>query len=79
MKIIFLDASTLGAASLDPIAALGELVCYPYSSPEQALERVSEAEVLIINKVKVTAQLMDAAPRLRLICEAATGFNNIDL
>ena len=79
MKIIFLDASTLGAASLDPIAALGELVCYPYSSPEQALERVSEAEVLIINKVKVTAQLMDAAPRLRLICEAATGVNNIDL
>ena len=79
MKIVFLDASTLGAASLEPIAALGELVCYPYSSPAEALERVADAEVLIINKVKVTAELMDAAPRLRLICEAATGVNNIDL
>ena len=79
MKIVFLDASTLGAASLEPIAELGELVCYPYSSPAEALERVADAEVLIINKVKVTAELMDAAPRLRLICEAATGVNNIDL
>ena len=79
MRIVFLDASTLGAASLEPISALGELVCYPYSSPQEALERVKEAEVLIINKVKVTAQLMDAAPGLRLICEAATGVNNIDL
>ena len=79
MKIVFLDASTLGAASLEPIAALGELVCYPYSSPAEALERVRDAEVLIINKVKVTAALMDAAPRLKLICEAATGVNNIDL
>lgn len=79
MRIVFLDASTLGAASLEPISALGELVCYPYSSPQEALERVKEAEVLIINKVKVSAQLMDAAPGLRLICEAATGVNNIDL
>ena len=79
MKIVFLDASTLGAASLEPISALGELICYPYSSPQEALERVKEAEVLIINKVKVTGALMDAAPRLRLICEAATGVNNIDL
>ena len=79
MRIVFLDASTLGSASLEPIAALGELVCYPYSSPQEALERVKEAEVLIINKVKVTAALMDAAPKLKLICEAATGVNNIDL
>ena len=79
MKIVFLDASTLGAASLEPIQALGNLVCYPYSSPLEALERVKEAEVMIINKVKVTAALMDAAPKLKLICEAATGVNNIDL
>ena len=79
MKIVFLDASTLGAASLEPIQALGDLVCYPYSSPQEALERVKEAEVLIINKVKVTAALMDAAPKLKLVCEAATGVNNIDL
>lgn len=79
MKIVFLDASTLGDSSLEPISSLGELVCYGNSTPEEALVRVSDCEVLIINKVRVTRELMDAAPRLHLICEAATGVNNIDL
>lgn len=79
MKIVFLDAATLGDTSLTPIAALGELVTYPVCSPEEALERVVEAEVLIINKLKVTRELIAAAPKLRLICEAATGINNIDV
>jgi len=79
MKIVFLDASTLGGTSLAPIASLGELVTYPTSTPTEALDRVSDAEVLIINKVKVTEALLAAAPKLRLVCEAATGVNNIDL
>ena len=79
MKIVFLDARTLGDTSLNPIAAQGELVCYPTSSPSEALERVGDCEVLIINKIRVDRALLDAAPRLRLVCEAATGVNNIDL
>ena len=77
MKITFLDASTLGDTPLDKIAAQGELVCYPTSTREEALERVADTEVLIINKIKVDKDLMDAAPSLKLICEAATGVNNI--
>lgn len=65
--------------SFDPIRKSGELVCYDTSTAEQALERVSDCDVLIINKVKVTKQLIDAAPSLKLICEAATGVNNIDI
>ena len=64
---------------MEPISALGELVCYRTSSREEAIVRVAEAEVLIVNKVRVDKTLVDAAPRLRLICEAATGVNNIDL
>lgn len=79
MKIVFLDASTMGDTSLHEIEALGELVCYPTSTKEEALARVSDCEVLIINKVKVDADLLAAAPKLKLICEAATGVNNIDL
>ena len=79
MKIVFLDASTVGDTPLDEIAALGELVCYPTSTKEEALSRVSDCEVLIINKIVVDAELIAAAPGLRLICEAATGVNNIDL
>ena len=79
MKIVFLDAATLGETPLDEIAELGELVCYPFSSREESLERVGDCEVLIINKVRVDEELLSRAPRLRLICEAATGVNNIDL
>ena len=79
MKIVFLDAATMGDVSFAPIEQLGELVCYNRSTPEEALERVGDCEVMIINKVKVTPELIDAAPKLRLICEAATGVNNIDL
>lgn len=78
-KIVFLDAATLGDTPLDPIKALGELTCYGTSTPEEALQRVSDCNVLIVNKVKVTAALLDTAPSMRLVCEAATGVNNIDL
>ncbi len=79
MKIVFLDAGTMGEISLAPIEKYGELVCYSSSDPAQALERVGDCDVLIVNKVRVTAGLIDAALRLRLICEAATGVNNIDV
>ena len=79
MKIVFLDAATMGDVSFAPIAQFGELVCYDSSTPEQAIERVADCEVLIINKVLVTPELIDAAPKLKLICESATGVNNIDL
>jgi len=79
MRIVFLDAATLGDTPLDPISALGELVCYPTSTPEEALSRVGDCDVIITNKVKITAALLDAAPSVKLICEAATGTNNIDM
>ena len=79
MKIVFLDAATMGDVSFSPISALGDLECFQASDREEALQRVKDAEVLIINKIKVDKELVDAAPKLRLICEAATGVNNIDL
>ena len=79
MKIVFLDASTLSDTDLSPIAACGQLVSYPTSTPEQTRQRVADCEVLITNKVVVDEALLQAAPCLKLICEAATGVNNIDL
>ena len=79
MKIVYLDSATVGETPMDCIAELGELVCWPESTPEEALERVRDCNVLIVNKVLVTRALLDAAPELRLVCEAATGVNNIDL
>ena len=79
MKIVFLDAISMGDVSLEEIAALGELVCYPSSTPEEARERVKDADVACLNKVRVDQAFLDAAPKLKLICEAGTGINNIDV
>ena len=79
MKIVFLDAATMGDVSFAPLEQLGSLVCYDSSTPQEALERVSDCDVLIINKIRVTSELIDAAQNLKLICETATGVNNIDL
>ena len=78
MKIVFLDAATMGDASMAEIAALGEFSCYPSSTAAEARERVSDADVAILNKVIVDKEFLDAAPKLKLICEAGTGINNID-
>ena len=79
MKIVFLDAITMGDASMEEIAALGEFVCYPSSTPEEARERVKDADVALLNKVVVDQAFLDAAPKLKLVCEAGTGINNIDV
>ncbi|MEI7587599.1 D-2-hydroxyacid dehydrogenase [Runella sp.] len=80
MKIIFLDARTLGEVpNLNQLSALGELTLHPDTQPDQVVERIQGAEVVISNKVKVSREAMKSTPTLKLICVAATGMNNIDL
>lgn len=69
----------MGDSSLEAIERLGELTCWPNSTPEEAIDRVNDCDVLIVNKVRVTKELLEHAPALKLVCEAATGVNNIDL
>ena len=69
----------MGDASLEEMAALGELVCYPSSTAEEARERVKDADVACLNKIIVNQEFLDAAPKLKLVCEAGTGINNIDV
>ncbi len=79
MKIVVLDASTLGDVSWRGFEELGELVLYPYTPREKVVERVKGADVVITNKVVLDGAVMDACPSLRLILVAATGVNNVDL
>jgi glycerate dehydrogenase len=58
---------------------LGELTLHPDTQPDQVVERIQGAEVVISNKVKVSREAMKSTPTLKLICVAATGMNNIDL
>ncbi len=80
MNIVFLDHATMGNVSMAPIEALGTLTVYDDTTTEAlAIERCQSADVIICNKVKITPRVMDALPRLRLICISATGMNNVDL
>ncbi|MEG1485154.1 MAG: D-2-hydroxyacid dehydrogenase [Bacteroidales bacterium] len=79
-KIVFLDADTVGNdVSLEPISKLGNLVTYPYTAPADVLDRIKDCDILIVNKVIIGKEQIDAAPKLKLICVAATGTNNIDI
>ena len=78
MKIVFLDAATMGTTPLTSIESLGEFERFDNSTAEEARMRVRDADVAIVNKVIVDQAFLDAAPRLKLVCEAGTGMNNID-
>ena len=80
LKIVFLDAQTLGEdISLAPVSALGEFVSYPSTRPEEVPARIAGFDVVITNKVRIGQPEIDACPSLKLICEAATGVDNIDV
>ena len=80
MKIIILDAKTLGSdLDLSPLDSFGEVITYSTTSPEETRERIQIADIVITNKVVITANMMEETPRLKLICIAATGMNNVDL
>ncbi len=79
MKIVVLDAATLGAdLDLTPLESLGEVTVWAATAPEQVPERLAEAEAVVLNKVKLNEENLRSCKRLRLICLAATGYDNVD-
>lgn len=80
MNIVLLDKKTLGEApALKDLQQIGNCTFYESTKPEEVAERVRDAEVIITNKVMVNRDTMLAAAKLKLICIAATGTNNVDL
>ena len=79
MKIVILDKATLGAdIDLSPIKALGETTEYENTVPSEVTERICDADVIVLNKIKLNETNLPAAKNLKLICVAATGYDNID-
>lgn len=82
MHTVFLDFASLFPADLDlaPLrAVLPTLELHPQTEPSQIAARIADAEAVIVNKVALDAELIAAAPKLRLILIAATGTDNVDL
>ena len=80
MNIVILDAQTLGDdLNFDCIRKSGELTVHQMTPPEAVSENIKDADVIIVNKVKLNRDNLPCAKNLKLICITATGFDNIDL
>jgi len=81
MKIVILDAyaANPGDLSWDEFAALGDLTVYDRTAQEDAAARIGDAEVVFINKVRLTDEIFAACPNLKLVSILATGYNIVDL
>ena len=81
MKIAVLDTNTLTYGDLDfsPIEALGDVTFFDLLPPEEVVSACSGAEVVLVNKTRMTRDVIEALPDLKYIGLFATGYNNIDL
>lgn len=81
MKAVMLDADSLGPdIDTAPIGAhVSELEVFATSTPEEARQRLSNADIALVNKVVLDGETLSALPRLKHICVLATGTNNIDM
>ena len=78
-KIVILDAKTMGEFNFDKLSEIGELETYELSSYEEAKDRLKDDNIVITNKVVLNEGTLKDAKNLELICEMATGYNNIDI
>ena len=80
MKIVVLDSRPLDDGDIDwlPLSALGELILHGTTAPEQVVERIAGADVVVTNKVPVRRDAIESSDALRLICVLATGYDVID-
>ncbi len=80
MKITVLDAGTLGAdLDLSKLSSVGETEIFESTAPTDVPARIKNSDVVIINKVKLNETTLAGADKLKLICIAATGYDNIDI
>ncbi len=81
MKIVDLDSHSVnpGDLSWDSIQELGDLTLYERTAPKDVVARAKDADAILINKIAVTAEVIEQLPKLKYIGELATGYNNIDL
>ena len=80
MKITILDKKAMGEdLDFSIFSSLGSVEIFDTTLPEQAQPRTCESDIILTNKVKITAELMQNAKSLRLVCVFATGYDNIDV
>lgn len=80
LRAAFLDFATMGPGidtrSLDDLV---DIDYYPNSAPNEIVQRLAGRDVAIVNKAKLSAEIIAGLPELRLIALSATGTDNVDI
>ena len=80
MKITVLDAASIGYdLDYSVYTAFGTLSVYDATDKDEICDRIKDTDVIILNKIKIGEKELASAQNLKLICIAATGFDNIDV
>ena len=82
MRLVILDKASLDCGDLDfsKLEALGlDVDVFDNTRAEQISERIKDAEIIVTNKVVIDSPILEKVEKLKLICIAATGTNNVDL
>ncbi len=80
MKLVILEKNSLGTdLDISFYNDFGEAVYYENTTTDEVAQRVADADIIIANKAPLNATTLNGANNLKLICETATGYNNVDL
>ena len=81
LNIVILDGGTTnpGDVSWAPLEAIGHVTAYDNTPAERVIERAKDADAVIMNRIVMSREVMDALPKLRFIGALATGYNTIDV
>lgn len=80
MKIVVLERNSVGLdVSIEELEALGDVTVYPNTTAVNVKERINDAEIIVANKAPLNEETLKDAPNVKLICEFATGYDNVDL
>lgn len=81
MRAVILDADTVtdSDVSLDKISSVLPTVIYGFSADDEIADRISDADVVLTNKCRITKEVFERCPNIKYIGLFATGYNNIDI
>jgi len=80
MKIVVLERNSVGTDIPVDYSALGEVTYYPNTvTVDEVRERIAEADIVVSNKAPMREAALKDAPNVKLICEFATGYDNVDI
>lgn len=80
MKIVVLDGYTLNPGDLtwEALEKLGDLIVYDRTTEDKIVERIGDAEIIFINKLKITREILEQT-NIKYIGVLATGYNVVDV